>query len=133
MVFFKITINRYRKLWGFSARIFIDGIVNQAKTLTKTKWSIQMKRLSTVEKSSTNKLSAILQERLNESPVFVNKIQEDNETGASLCEIEFSTKKALVWVRSNGSASSVSGVRLLLAGGRYPKNNPSISCFTQNI
>lgn len=92
-----------------------------------------MKTLNIIERRAINTLSSNLQDRLNEPLVLVNKTQEDPETLSSLCELIFTTKKSLVWVRSNGSISSVSGTRLLLVGGRRPKGNPPLSCFTQNI
>lgn len=92
-----------------------------------------MKRLTEIEKTSTRKLFSILQERLNETADFANKIQEDPETGVSLCEIALTTKRALVSVRRNGSVSSVNGVRILLAGVMCLKHNPSIFCFTKDI
>jgi hypothetical protein len=92
-----------------------------------------MKRLSATQNNSVEKLAAMLKSRLDESPLFVNKIQEDPESKSALCEIIFSTRKALVWVRQNGSISSDSGARILLSGGARPKNNPDLSGFLKNI
>jgi hypothetical protein len=92
-----------------------------------------MKHLSQQANKSIDKLSAMLQERLGERVKSTNQIQVDPETHSSLCEIEFLSEKALVWVRPNGSVSSVDGVRILLSGGFAPKTNPSISAFTQKI
>jgi hypothetical protein len=92
-----------------------------------------MNRVSPLVKSSINKLSDILCGRLGEQAVSSDQIQEDPETGSVLCEIKFETQKALLWFRQNGSASSINGVKVLLAGGSRPKNNPSLSDFTQVI
>jgi len=78
-------------------------------------------------------LSSQVEKRIDEPARFSNKIQEDPETGASLCEIGFLTQKALVWVRTNGSVGTINGKRLLLAGGKWPKTNPSLSCFMKYI
>lgn len=82
-----------------------------------------MKRLTKTAKSSIEKLACILQERMNEKVIHSNKIQEDDETGSSLCEISFTNKKAIVWVRLNGSISSVDGKKVLLRGGVCPTKN----------
>ena len=90
-----------------------------------------MKKISQTAKNSLEKLSKILQDRLGEQANFANQIQEDPETKALLFEIVFVSKKALFWIRKNGSISSVNGTRLLLMGGGLPKTNPPLSTFIQ--
>lgn len=92
-----------------------------------------MIRLTQTAKCSINKLASILQERINEKAIHINKIQEDNETGSSLCEILFTNKKALVWVRLNGSISSEKGEKILLTKGRLPKRNPPLNAIMLDI
>lgn len=91
-----------------------------------------MEHLTQIQKKSSHIISSILYSRLNEQTLSVNKIQQDDETGSSLCEIELATKKAILWFRPNGSASSIGGQKILLKGGALPKGNVSLSCFVQN-
>jgi oligoribonuclease NrnB/cAMP/cGMP phosphodiesterase (DHH superfamily) len=85
--------------------------------------------LTPLQKSAIKRLSTILSSRLSEEITVVNKIQQDPETGSSLCELELLSKKAVVWVRLNGSVSAVNGTNILLKGGSISKRNPSLLCF----
>jgi hypothetical protein len=76
----------------------------------------------------------MIEMRIDEQHDTPNVIQNDPVSGASLCEVHFSTKKALFLIRPNGSASTINGKRLVLAGGlRRPKSNPSLSTFLTSI
>jgi hypothetical protein len=88
-----------------------------------------MERLTQVQLDSANKLCGIVSERISEDFKFINKLQEDFETKSALCELLFSEKRGLVWVRANGSVGSLNGTRLLLKGGKLPKKNPSLDCI----
>lgn len=88
-----------------------------------------MKSLTSTQKKAAEHLVSILRERLDEEAYLINIVQEDPETGSTLCELEFETKKATVWVRLNGSISAVNGARILLVGGKKPKSRVPMANF----
>lgn len=93
-----------------------------------------MSTFSTAAKHTLSSLVSMIEMRIDEQHDTPNVIQNDPVSGASLCEVHFSTKKALFWSRPNGSASTINGKRLVLAGGlRRPKSNPSLSTFLTSI
>ena len=89
-----------------------------------------MDRLSVLAKRAINTLVLTVENRIDEKSSSNNVIQYDPEVSSSLIEVKFVTKKALFWVRPNGSIAAIDGTRIILAGGRIrAKGNTSLDCF----
>jgi hypothetical protein len=80
-----------------------------------------MTTINSKQAKTVNVLKDLLARVTCVQPNEVKIVGQDEFTGSLLMTFAYDEGTATVWVRTNGSAASRDGYRILNAGGAYPK------------